>query len=202
MSTDYWIYTEAKVKDKWYAIDGVVPYFDEKKGKLTVEMRQSNTYWSGSRSYFSEAYDKLCDIGRFGKFSELSDAIKNEWKESVKEEAEGHTTYSDLVIVKLVDFDKSVPMNAHDYHGLVHKNAIFSYEHGDIEELWPAEHEELEGLTPAEMEQYQYYEWDNPMGWLARFKTISERVHNVIATYLDVNFLVNADEYRLVVIRC
>ena len=202
MSTNYWIYTEAKVKNKWYAIDGIVPFFKEKDGEMTVEPRQSCTYWNGSRSYFSEAYNRLCDIGRFGRFSELSDALQIEWNESVTEEAEGHTTYADLVIVKMDDFYKSVPMDAHDYHGLVHKNEIFSYEHGDSEELWPAEHEELEGLTPAEMEQYQYYEWDNPMGWLARFKTINARVHNIISTYLDVNYLADADEYRLVVIRC
>ena len=202
MSTNYWIYTEARVNDKWYAIDGIVPFLTEKDGYISVTMRQSNTYWNGSRSYFSEAYDKLREIGRFGQFSELSDAVKKEWKESVKEEEEGHTPYADVSIVKLADFDRNVQMDTHDYHGIVHKNAIFSYEHGDIEELYPAEHEELDGLTPEEMKQYQYYEWDNPFGWLARFKTIKERVHNVIATYVDTNYLVDADEYRLVVIRC
>ena len=68
MSTTYLLYTEAKVDGKWYTISGTVPRIIEENGAVSVKEKLSTTYESGSRSYFGETYNKLFEIGRYGKF--------------------------------------------------------------------------------------------------------------------------------------
>ena len=57
MSTSYYMYTEVNIDGKWTCINNRI---------IDVERNEelmSETYYSGSRSYFGETADKIRDIG-------------------------------------------------------------------------------------------------------------------------------------------
>ena len=202
MSADYFIFTEARVKGKWYAIGGDVPHFVKTDDGLSLEMRLTEAYWNESRSCFGETYDKLIQIGRAGRFSELSDDVQKLFYFSAEREAAGETMYSDVTIVDYDVFRKYAKTPGHDRHGFVHKDAIFSFENGDSEELWSVDHEEIAELSEEEKKQYRYYEWDDPFGWLSHFRDIKSAAESEISKFSNANFLIDIEGYRLVMIRC
>lgn len=66
---------------------------------------------------------------------------------------------------------------AHEYHGIVLKDSVFAYESGDVEDLYESIiPEEYAKLDEVGKQLYQYYEWDDPMGWFVHFKEILEHV--------------------------
>lgn len=202
MSADFFIFTEAKVKGKWYAIGGDVPHFVKTDEGLSLEMRPTETYWNGSRSYFGETYDKLRNIGRAGRFSELSEVVQRLFHSSVEHEEDGELLYSDVIIVDYGVFRKYAETSEHDRHGFVHKDAIFAFENGESEELWSTDYEDIAELSKEEKRQYRYYEWDDPYGWLCHFKDIKSAAENEVSKFSNANLFVDIGEYRLVVIRC
>lgn len=201
MSTTYLLYTEAKVDGKWYTISGTVPRIIEENGAVSVKEKLSTTYESGSRSYFGETYNKLFEIGRYGKFSELSDALKNEFNESLREEEEKGVTYGDLVIVSHSVFTKYAVKDQYDHHGLLHRDTIFAFENGDLDDVCGVDHSDIEDMSDEELKQYQYYEWDDTMGWLRYFKIIHTNMACEISKFLNVNYWKDPEDYRLVAIR-
>lgn len=66
MSTHYFMYTEVNIGGKWVCINNNLK--DVQKGTETL----SDTYYSGSRSYFREAADKIEEIGYSINYHELS----------------------------------------------------------------------------------------------------------------------------------
>lgn len=53
MSTYYDLYTEIKVNGKWHCINNKLLNVHDNKLRLT------QTYWSGSRSFFGDAADEI-----------------------------------------------------------------------------------------------------------------------------------------------
>ena len=87
MSTNYFIYTEVKLGDKWVCIDPIYPRYKIENGDIEKTVLQS-TYWNGSYSYFHSAWDKLFDLGVYGKWSDLSDTLKEHYAGYIKDEKE------------------------------------------------------------------------------------------------------------------
>ena len=164
MSTSYFLYTEAFIDDKWVCIN---PSFD-KEGKRCLAM----TYESGSRTYFGQTADKIEEIGETLRFEDLSPELQ-ELYENCRD--------SEFVRILSAEVDAMrgcMPSGqAHERHGIVLKDSVFAYESGNVEELY-------ESITPGEYamlddvgkQLYQYYEWDDPMGWFVYFKEILEHV--------------------------
>lgn len=198
MSTYYFVYVEAKVNNKWYLISGRSPRIQDDG---TVDFKPNETYYNGSRSYFSNTFDKLRDIGTYGTFADASDDIKEIYKYAVESENDGRTVYEDIIFVKYGDFIKWADTEEHDSHGVIHKDHIFAFENGDLEELYGEEHDDLKDLTEEERSQYSYYEWDDPFGWLAHFKDILSLVRPEITKFGEVNICPDVQEYRIVVVR-
>ena len=165
MSTSYFLYTEAYIDNKWVCIN---PSF-ERDGKRRLVM----TYESGSRSYFGQTADKIEEIGGSLRFEDMSAALQERYEK-----------YKDDSFIRILSAEVDVMRGcmpsgqAHERHGIVLKDSVFAYESGDIEELY-------ESITPKEYAKldevgkqlYQYYEWDDPMGWFVHFKEILEHVH-------------------------
>ena len=204
MSASYILYVEAKVKDEWRCINCKVPKYDGKTGNSPeFEYLLSETYWNGSRSYFHNTYDKLRELGCDISFSDLSPELKERYKRSLEMEERGETTF--LLLPVAVDYktlDNFVSEDEYDMHGLVHKNSLFLYKKGDLEELWPVEHEELEGLSDKELEAYQYYEWDNDFGWNWGLKTVKKCASRDIHNFEMMNNIWFEDkiDYRIICI--
>ena len=68
--------------------------------------------------------------------------------------------------------------------------------------MWAVEHEELAGLNPQELEAYKYHEWDDDMGWNKYFKTICQKVQSRIDDFLDINYMFDDIDVRLVLVQC
>ncbi len=215
MGADYFVYTEAKIGDKWVSIDPRVPKLVDKRSSWqephqydgTVEYKPQLTYWNGSRSYFGESYNKLRQLGWEIKFADLSDEVKKEWSSSLEaeqEERDDRFYYPTPIYVDYNDFKKCVDYNRYDYHHLVHKDQWVLFETGEIEDIYGVEHEEFAELTPEEKQCYEYHEWDEPMGWNDHFKTLLRCVNQRITDFEDINNLNWGDsgiQYRLIVIQ-
>lgn len=174
MSTSYFLYTEAFIDDKWVCIN---PGFD-KEGKRRLAM----TYESGSRSYFGQTADKIEEIGGKLRFDDLSAELQ-EYYESCRNDE-----FVRILSAEVDAMRSCTPSGqAHEYHGIVLKNAVFAYESGDVEDLYESiTPEEYAKLDDVGKQLYQYYEWDDPMGWFVHFKEILEHVHWQIHDWQNV----------------
>lgn len=174
MSTSYFLYTEAYIDGRWVCIN---PTF-EKEGKRCLAM----TYESGSRSYFGQTADKIEEIGGRLRFEDLSAKLQVHYENCWDDK-----------FVRILSADVDAMRNclpsgqAHEYHGIVLKDSVFAYESGDIEDLYEAiTPEEYAKLDDVSKQLYQYYEWDDPMGWFVHFKDILQHVHWQIHDWQNV----------------
>ena len=205
MSTTYLLYTEAKVNGLWRCIDGYIPYkgYGEKREKLSL----MTMYKSGSRSYFGETYDELVSIGRSVLFTDLSVEIQNEhprlkYQESFWGDEKSDKEVAYYTVVSKQDFVSKVP-KGYQYHGVYHKDHIAALESGEIEYLYDYDEEDkvdMKSLTEEERKCYQYYEWDDPMGWHRFFKHIEGILELTIEKYFSNTFN-EPDDVRIVVLR-
>jgi len=188
MSTSYFLYTEAYIEEKWVCIN---PSF-ERDGKRHLAM----TYESGSRSYFGQTANKIAELGGSLRFENLSAALQARY-ESCRN--------TELVRILSAEVDAMrgcMPSGqAHERHGSVLKDAVLAYESGDIEDLYESiTAEEYAKLDDVSKQLYQYYEWDDPMGWFVHFKEILEHVQWQIHDWQNVHGDEMSDKYRVVVL--
>ncbi len=191
MSTHYFLYTEMKVNNKWYCINNKIKEIDKGEEKL------STTYYSGSYSFFREAYDKLERLGKRIDKNELSDELKGQYGTEKLE-------YEDLPLsVNFEDIKACIPSGKmNEYHGYVHKNIISSYLIGEQEDIYDyISIEEYKKLSFEEQLLYDYFEWDDSQGWFKYFKMIIEHVEWQLYEWNDVNFLKEIDKVRIIVYR-
>jgi hypothetical protein len=176
VGADYYLYTEVKQDDGWHVLNG--RYYNVSKNRLEM----AETYYSGSRTYFSRTYDKLRDIGTIIKTNELSPEVleKEDWLDE-----------NDRVVsVSINELRQSIPKTSrHQCCGYVHKSQIWNYEieNGEIDEYLSAE--EYDELSDAEKNEYEFYEWNDPMDWYLHFKEIVSIVNFQIGEYMRVNHL-------------
>lgn len=164
MSTSYFLYTEAYVDNKWVCIN---PGFD-----MDGKRRLAMTYESGSRSYFGQTADKFEEIGEALRFEDLSAELQGRYERCRNDE------FVRILSAEVDAMRGCMPSGqAHEYHGIVLKDAVFAYESGNVEDLYEAiTPEEYAKLDDVGKQLYQYYEWDDPIGWFVYFKEILEHV--------------------------
>lgn len=165
MSTSYFLYTEAYINNKWVCIN---PAF-EKEGQRRLAM----TYESGSRSYFGQAADKIEEIGGRLRFDDLSAEVQARYENCRDDE------FIRILSAEVDAMRSCMPSGqTHEHHEIVLKDAVFAYESGDIEDLYESiTPEEYEKLDDVGKQLYQYYGWDDPMGWVVHFKEILEHIY-------------------------
>lgn len=139
-----------------------------KKGTETL----SDTYYSGSRSYFREAVDKIEEIGYPINYHELSSELQEHFNW-----AEDSLHYWNGFAVNPADMRSCFPEDSalREFCGYVHKNILFSYQTGDIDDIDESlSADEYLALPEAIRKCYSYYEWDSAFGWYKHFKEILE----------------------------
>lgn len=191
MGADYMIYTEVKRNNKWHAVNGMY-YSDSEKQYVLAE-----TYWNGSRTYFSRTYDKLNELGRVIRPRDLSEEVlkKEDW---LKEEDD------DMPIIS-VDWKtllSAIPKtDRKELCGYVHKRVLWEYENEDAEIDDYLSGEEYNALSDAEKKEYEFYEWDDPLSWYSYLRVIKEKARHEIHSYMSVNGLWDEPEdFRIVCI--
>ena len=179
MGADYYIYTEVKRKDNaWHALNG--QYYNESENCYKI----AETYWSGSRTYFSRTYNKLKDIGSRINPSDLSKEVLE--KENWLADDEGDS----VVSISLNTLRKAVPNIArHQCCGYVHKRNIWNHEveGEEIEDYICAE--DYDELSESEKKEYEFYEWDDPTDWYVHLKSILKIVEFQVSEYMSVNHM-------------
>lgn len=168
----YRIYAEALEHGVWRCID---MYSKKEDGSFELEP----VYWSGSRSYFGDAAQTLTEEGRRLKdpsalSPELMEYFDNEFKED----------YTGCVWLTMLQDVRRImpPTGDHQYHGVVHKDEIFSFEHEGAEYVEPISDEDYSALPEAMQKCYQYYEWDDPAGWVAGLREVLNNVDLLLAS--------------------
>lgn len=177
MGADYTLYTEVKRKDgNWHAMNGM--YYSEKEEQYVL----SETYWNGSRTYFNNTYNKIKEIGKSIKASELSEDVlkKEDW---VKED-----TDAPIISVSWKELQKAIPKtNRKELSGFVAKRNIWAYENDNDEICEYLSGEMYRALSEEEKKEYEFYEWDDRYGWYSNLKYIAEKVTCQISDYMTVN---------------
>lgn len=127
MSISYHMYTEVNIDGKWTCINNKVT--DIEKNKKII----SETYYSGSRTYFGETADKINDIGYPLKYDDLSDEVKNIF-ESYGEHPEYFRGFavSDKEMRACFPEDKSLK----EFRGYIPKDMFFNFQTGELDHLY------------------------------------------------------------------
>lgn len=201
MGADYYFYTEALIDDfkgetKWFSIDPLLTHVD----KGVVKYLPVETYWDGSRSYFSNTWNKLLTIMSPIPLSSLSDFqsyvdVMSEYIE--QEDIENMDT--PLLYSFYYDDLKDIVPNDNQYtRGMyIPKYLKYLYDEGDIEELMYRSEEEA--LTPKEYAQcasknesirdvFVYVEFDEPSSWQAGIKNLNKHIRNRIEDFESCNY--------------
>ena len=169
MGSYYRLYTEVKVGDEWICINHMYPDIEkENKEYLSV------TYYSGSRSFFHETAEKLEELGHRTARSNLSRTLQERFSEFRDQENFFWCTVTDFEEMKGV-----IPngYNRKENHAFVHKNTVFAYESGELDDIYDyLNAEEYGKLSETQKQVYQYYEWNDEMGWYKHFLEIIEHV--------------------------
>lgn len=168
MSVQYTLYTEAYLDDRWVCINRILP---PQAGDHTDCLIP--TYENGSRSYFGDATRKLESLGCRAQLNMLSQELQNKFAGWLDEEMYGKYA------IPFDRIEKLVPnRNAKEHHGFVLKDDVFSLEGDEIEEIssWLSV-DEYRALDDETKKAYQYYEWNDLMGWYEYFAQIAEHVY-------------------------
>lgn len=199
MSTYYNFYTEANVNGTWYCIDPRVLQLE--RGDRAMSYVINNTYWNGSRSYFSEAYDKLEEIASRIKLEDTSAEFRMHKILNWNGDDSKIAPYYDQILYaipyrrlcELYERSKR-PENC----GLYKKSDIALYEDGTLEDLYEREidPEKYSALVDEARRIYQYYEWSDPMSWRFQIPILYKLVEARIREFEDVNFL-ECDDVRI-----
>lgn len=199
MGNTYLIYTEAKIDDKWRCIDGY--YYHKPYGKSEEKLSLYCTYINGSRPYFGNTYDKLCEIGQKTKFSDLSQEIQNEHpnlKYEINWHGEDAKKEAYYVTVDLQTFNDTVPAGFQN-HAVIHKDTIELYKNGELDELYQDEELDFNKMTDLERECYVYYEWDDHYSWQYHFKELKDIINYTVIKFYHNEYMFDRYECRLVV---
>lgn len=197
MSTNYFLYLEAKLEDGWHCIDG---YYNHKDYSGKERLALSMMYENGSYSYFGDTYDQLRYIGTQIKFSDLSPELQEEYKDckykTLCPNTEQTETYYTTVPIDV--FQSNIP-KGFQHHSVVHKDQLAAYKCGDIEDLWQEDDLDLSKLSPLEQKCYEYVEWDDKQSWQYWFKKLDQIISFEIAKYLRMNWKDEGAEFRMVI---
>lgn len=189
MSTSYYLYTEVYTDGKWICIN---PAF-EKDGQRHL----ATTYESESRSYFGQTAEKIENIGGTLRFDEMSLELQSFYEDC------RNSTDLRILFAEIDTISRCLPSGqAHEWHGIVRKDDVFAYESGDLDDLRyeSISPEEYATLDEMSKQVYQYYEWDDPMGWFVHFKEILEHVCWQRYDWLNVYSRGEVDRCRVVVL--
>ena len=163
MSTDYYIFAEARYKGKWYCINPIV-----KKADGTYKMKE--VFWA---SYgFNEMYYNFEDwASDRGILDDFSPEMRDRYHQNLDEVCSnmGSTItyrkyYRGRILV--VPYDKLKPQIVRDrpykHMGYVFRECIPDFECGETDDI---EHwltiDEYKALPDEEKKSYAYYEWNN-----------------------------------------
>ena len=203
MGTDYFFYTEAKIDNTWYGIDPRILRLQNREEPLTYKINY--TYWNGSRSYFGETYDKLKDISKPIRLEDTSTEFRIDHLLGWRGDDKDAIPYYDNML-RVMNFSQLMSLNSnkkmHDYHGLYRKDSIALFEAGEIEDLYDdISPEDYSALDDEAKKVYQYYEWDDPMGWRRHIPILVERVSERVREFEDMNYLI-CDDIRIIMYAC
>lgn len=197
MSTYYNFYTEAKIGDVWHCIDPKVL----RLGSSGDPYKLTHTYWSGSRSYFGEAHDKLMDISSKIRFDDTSSEFRTtktmDWRGSGEELA----PYYDSIL-RVMPYWRLSELNDRakkpEYCGLYKNSDIELYESDELEDLFEREisPEAYSKLVDDARRIYRYYEWNYATSWRRQIPRLFERVVDRIREFENTNYI-DCDEVRI-----
>ena len=190
MGNEYHIYTEAKIDNKWVCINPYAPKFDKDLDLTGHNLTQ--TYWNGSRSYFSETFNKIKNEGYSVKYEDISDTLKKYYTEDRAD------IYAFAIPVntmkKCVGNGKETECS-----GFVTEEAIFDYKHNGYEIVDHLTTQEYLELPEEARKLYKAFNWNNPFGWYEHFKDILAHNEFVEYAFFDTNsFIPEKTELRFV----
>lgn len=160
MSTSYSIFTEGLHHGHWACLNSYL--------LSGTQYVLTETYHNESRTYFSTAYDKLCEIGVSAKATELS---------PVMQKKAAHENWQNIWTIDIAGMQKLLSkMQRFECYGYVLKSEVLLLEAGETDEVdeWLT-YQDYTALSAEEQDRYQYHEWNDNFGWYKYFLLLLER---------------------------
>lgn len=160
MSTSYSIFTEGLNHGHWVCLNSYL--------LSGTQFVLTETYRNESRTYFSAAFDKLCEIGTPAKATELSNVLQ---QKAAHEKWQNIWTIDIAAVQKLIS-----KMRRFECHGYVLKSEVLLLEAGETDEIdeWLT-YQDYAALSAEAQKRYQYHEWNDNFGWYKYFLLLLER---------------------------
>ena len=140
------------------------PYFKNSKG----EFEQNPFVYNGSRSYFSDTWEKLCELTEWKDISKLQGLTVSDFVETL----DGMTENSLFVVPFERVCDITPAVNIFNNIGF----KLRSSADDEDDESYLMSPVEFSKLDDKAKRCYDYYEYDSPSSWQYHFKDITERV--------------------------
>ena len=167
MGTDYTIYTEIYIKDKWYGADSYI---------LTPEGNYKLSPLLCGRSYVGEFLDNL-GSSRTIKFSDLAETTQKYMYEITFEEYRDQLPSETFEVYDYYTEIKSKFVREYQYEYYVPRYSVVAFETGEIEEIgnWLTR-DSYDELPTEEQKEYVFFKWNEPYGW---YKTLADVITRV-----------------------
>jgi len=174
MGTEYTIYTEIYVKDKWYNMDSYV---------LTPSGKYVLAPLLDGKSFVCRFLDNMGDAGTLA-FSELAEATQKYLLDEIKEESRGDLLKEKFAVYDYYTRIKSKYAREYQYEYYAPRREVVAFETGENEEIngWLTR-ESYDELPPEERNKYVFYKWNEPYGWYSTLSRVITRVETRLTDY-------------------
>lgn len=215
MGTDYVIYAEARVGDKWY---NICPMRKGVDGEMVVLPIVEGRTW------LREAVDELDEYSyACGRLPDFSEEIKSIFNEDDNEDA-GYG-FSEInfkehyrQMMFIANYGKTIKKRIKEgrptrYCGYVSKYALTEFEIGESDHISNWIHKcEYDLLDDEDKEEYTYYEWNEWGDWYGVFSKIATTVDVLLDLFTQWSYseltdfsredrIPSAEDVRLIVYR-
>lgn len=199
MGTEYSIYAEVRVKDKWYSLNPLV--CDAEENMLLMPILSG-------RSRIKEAVDELEDSAyAHGRPVDLSKELRSVFHQGDEEDA-GYGIpgwnykkyYKQMMFI--VNYGKTVKKRINidkptHYRGYVTKHQLANFEIGEIDNFsnWLTS-SEYEKLTGEEKKEYTFFEWNTWGDWYGIYNELVQKI-DVLLQFFNEWAFTNISEANL-----
>ena len=176
MGSEYTIYTEIYIKDKWQGADSYVltPAGEYKLSPLLC-----------GKGYVGELLDNLRNY-RTIEFSDLAESTQKFMLKETDEEYQNDLLSEKFEIYDFYTAVKPKLVREYQYEYYAPRYNVAAFEIGEIQKIddWLTR-ESYEELPQEEQKEYVFFKWTEPYGWYKTLADVIKRVEMRIADFRE-----------------
>ena len=176
MGTEYTIYTEINIKDKWYGMDSYV---------LTPSGKYRLSPLLSGKSYVRRFLGNL-DSNHSVHFSDLAATTQKYIREETDKEYHEHLSAKSFAVYDFYTAVRPKYVREYQYEYYALRLRVSAFETGEIDEIcdWLTR-ESYEELHSEEQKEYVFFKWTEPDSWYNTLSKVITRVEMRLADFRE-----------------